>query len=116
MYQLGVLAASQDNLDNALLWFERALGVDGNFGQAYLRRGQVLVRKGDIGPAISSLDRACRSMPSNFEAHYNLGLLLAGNGNPVDALPRIERALSIEPDWPGLRAEVERIRELTKDI
>jgi len=119
MYQLGVLAASQGNLDNALLWFERALGVDGKFGLAYLQRGKVLVQKGslpEIRRAIDSLDRACRLMPGNFEAHYNLAVLLVQDENLVDALPRLERALEIEPDWPGLRAEVERIRELTKDI
>ena len=118
MYQLGVLAASQGNLDNALLWFERALAADGNFGQAYLQRGKVLAQKGtlpEIGRAVDSLDRACRLMPGDFESHYNLGVLLVQGDNPVDALPRLERALEIEPDWPGLRAEVERIRELTKD-
>ena len=119
MYQLGVLAASQGKLDNALLWFERALSVDGKFGQAYLQRGKLLAQRStlpEIGRAIDSLDRACRLMPGNFEAHYNLGVLLARNDNPVAALPRLERALAIEPDWPGLRAEVERIRELTKDM
>ena len=116
MYQLGVLAASQDNLDNALLWFERALTIDGEFGQAYLQRGKVLARKGEIGGAIVSLDRACRLMPGDFEAHYNLGVLLVQSDSPTDALPRLERALEIEPNWPGLRDEVERIRELTKDI
>ena len=116
MYHLGVVSDRTGNTDTAILWFERALAIDGKYGEAHLGRGKALVKKGTaeaIEKAILAFDQACRAMPGDFESHYNLGVLLLQTGNPQDALPRLERALQIRPNGefaPRLRQEIERIR------
>jgi Flp pilus assembly protein TadD len=117
MLQLGRVSAMDGRRDTARSWFERALQLDGEFGPAYLELGKLHLLEGTppaLQEAVLALDRACRLMPSDFEAHYDLGVVLVRLGAPADALPRLERALALDPEHPladQLRTEIERLRE-----
>jgi len=116
MLQLGRFSALDGQPDTARSWFERALQRDGNFGPAHLELGKLYLLEGTpaaLQEALLALDRACRLMPDDFEAHYNLGVVLARLGASADALPRLERALALYPEHPlapQIEAEIARLR------
>jgi len=104
MIQLGLVHARARRFDKALPWFERALQLDLDNGNAYLQRGKVQMALFDVQKAAASLHEACNLLPESFEAHYNLGALLANLGAHADALVYLELALELEPAGPNAGA------------
>ena len=49
--------------------------------------------------AIGKYEEAIQAQPKLAEAHYNLGLTLAGEGSPAAAIGHYQRAIEIKPDY-----------------
>jgi tetratricopeptide (TPR) repeat protein len=47
--------------------------------------------------AVGLYERALKLAPDSAEAHYNLGIILAGQKRLVDALPHLQRAAELSP-------------------
>ncbi len=56
---------------------------------------QVKYWKGNI----SLFQHALQVNPASYMAHYNLGLTMAGKGNPAAAIKHYQRAIEIKPDY-----------------
>jgi tetratricopeptide (TPR) repeat protein len=71
--------AQQEKYEDALLQFQKALQKDGNYGEAYLRYGQLLVRMNRTAEAFQPLTRAVQFLPASDEAKIELGrMAIAG--------------------------------------
>jgi tetratricopeptide (TPR) repeat protein len=113
LYLLGVLAGREGRTEKALAFFEDALRIDGTNGPAHLMRAKVLLQLDRRFDAAQAFADACERMPGDFEAHYNLGVLLLQSGDQDGALPYLERALAIDPSGPyaeRLRQEIDAVR------
>jgi tetratricopeptide (TPR) repeat protein len=68
--------------------------VDDTLGWVYYKR-----KLSDM--AISSFKQSLAADPNNAVYHYHLGLAYAQNGNRTQARETLEKALKIQPDFPG---------------
>ncbi len=64
---MGVIVAIGGHPDSALQAFDRALGIDPNYGPAFLYRGQVLYAKQDVAGAIKAWEKFLTLSPSPEE-------------------------------------------------
>ncbi len=87
MALLGNLAALGSNQTGALEWYDRALAIAPTYGAVHLHRGMVLAQMERKSEAVKALMRACELLPQNFEAHFNLMVLLLASDKPESAIP-----------------------------
>jgi tetratricopeptide (TPR) repeat protein len=68
--------------------------VDDTLGWVYFKRGMTTM-------AIPPLERSVKAAPDVAMYHYHLGLAYAKAGRQQDARRALERALKLQPDFPG---------------
>ncbi|MEX0742323.1 MAG: tetratricopeptide repeat protein, partial [Phycisphaeraceae bacterium] len=86
------------NLDQALLWFHRALEEDTRQLEAHVGIGDIYQVRGDYAAAAGRYETARRIDPTDYHATYNLGLMYHLLNRVRDAVGMYLSALSIEPD------------------
>ena len=94
---LGRAAASRDELDAAIEYFQEALRVKPDFVEPHTPLGIVLGRKGRHDEAEHHFRLAIAGKPGFAEAHYNLGITLAQQGRADEAIASYRRALQLDP-------------------
>ena len=90
-------------------YFKRAMAfapTDGKVRQLY---GLYLYKTGNIEAAITKFNEALTLTPDSAEAHYNLGLMLAKNGQYDQAREHAEQAYNLGYQLPGLRNKLKRV-------
>jgi tetratricopeptide (TPR) repeat protein len=120
-------AADLDRGDeaDALAWLDRAIEKKPDHGPALYLKAVVLLKRGDATGAEAMLRKACDAMPGSFDAHMQLGRLLAKASRGAEALPYLERAFEIarkaSQGMPGgeqalanLREEIEKLKTGSK--
>jgi len=79
--------------------------------RACLSLGRTLADAGRTAEAIAEYEAAIRAQPSFFQAHFNLGLLLAGvPGRRSEAIGHFAAVLQTKPDFEPARTMIERLR------
>jgi len=94
---LGSIAANREELAQALVWFDQAIELAPSYGAAHLQRGLVLLKLERRMDAAKALVRACEILPENFEAHFNLMVLLLASDQPDNAIPYFFAAYRVRP-------------------
>ena len=96
---LGNLIAKDPNrLEEADTLYKRAISMRSDYIQAYINRGDVLIKMGRHQEASDVYAKALTFEPDNPDLHYNLGVVHIEMGKPLEALAHFDRALSIDPD------------------
>ena len=97
---LGILAAREERIDEAIQDFERALQIDpnnvialGNLGSAYRQDKRWTDAK-------SVLERALQLSPGDPSANYSLGMVFAHLNDTEHAYEYLQKALASRPDYP----------------
>ena len=95
---------SQESIDRAIVFFERAVAVDPGYARAHMLLGAALDLKGDYlttpelsERALVSLDRALALGADSAEVWRYRGSALLTLGRDVEALDAFERALALNP-------------------
>ncbi len=57
----------------------------------------------DYNGALNLLSRAIAADPNNAQAYFERGMVLLNLGQDADAVPDFDRALAIDPEFPGAR-------------
>jgi len=83
--------------ETALNYSELAVAMEPADVQVLFLHGTVLSHVGDIGTALTVLNRVLILSPNHAEAAYNAGVLLDETGNHVDAEKVFRRAIAIDP-------------------
>ena len=110
-------AADLDRGDeaDALAWLDRALEKKADHGPALYLKAVVLQKRGDATGAEALLRKACDAMPGSFDAHMQLGRLLAKASRKAEALPFLDRALDIArhaaQSMPGGKQALDHLRD-----
>ena len=95
----------------ALEQADRALTLREDLITARIYQGLARESLGDLGGARESLEQARRLDPARADTHNNLGSVYFQLGLYDQATEAFERALAIQPDFPGARANLDAVRE-----
>ena len=69
-----------------------------------MQRARQLADDGLFEPAVDALERVLKRDPNNLAALIDLASAQAGLGRLDDAVETVERALALDPDYPGCRS------------
>ncbi len=95
---LAVLVARNDSrLEEADTLYRQAISMRGDYAQAYINRGDVLVRMNRSQEAVQVYRDALGFAADNPDLLYNLGAVLAGLNEPNEALQYWDLALKHNP-------------------
>jgi tetratricopeptide (TPR) repeat protein len=89
-YVLGELARQQQEWDEAILHFERAIQLDASFADAFLGLGYSLKALGRYAEAVGPLESAVKLQPENPTAHYQLSIAYGKTGQKEEAKREME--------------------------
>lgn len=85
-------------MDEALVFYRKALARDPHFPEAELNLGMALVKQGDVDAAMTHYERALVLEPGLSEAHLMLGQAQLSRGQLAQALSSLRRAVELQPD------------------
>ena len=123
----GWLYMKLEQLDGALLHYDRALELDPTHTRTYYLRGRVHRGRGDLLAALADYERALSGQGleahEQAEIHARRGFLLRDLGRHDEALAALSAAIRLDPDEPthyGVRgtlySRVKRYREALADF
>lgn len=96
-FQLGNIAQSKGNMEEALAHYERALELVPGSPEALANIAGVLTEKGLTDSAEALLKQALKTAPRSKEAVLNLAVIYSSRGQDDEALELFQRALELDP-------------------
>jgi len=96
------LSAAQLGLgkfDEAAVSAQRAIGIDGANGEAWLNKGNALQALRRYGEALADFDRALALNPDSAQAWSNKGVALGSLKRFDEALAHYDHAVALNPDY-----------------
>ncbi len=96
-FSVGYLHSQEEELEKAILAFDRAIYLKPDYVEAYSSRG---VSKGELSQyeiAILDLDKAIILDPDDAEAYYNLGIVYFKCGSYYSACGDFDKAIRLKP-------------------
>jgi tetratricopeptide (TPR) repeat protein len=96
---LGNALLKMNNVDKAIIHFQKALQIKPDYAEAHYNFGNALLKKGGVDEAIDHFQRALQIKPDYADAHNNLGTALFKKGNVDEAMVHYQKALQIKPDY-----------------
>jgi len=108
---------TQESLDRAIVFFERAVALDPAYARAHMHLGAAFAWKGGylgvpelIERGVSSLERALALRPDSGEAWRHRGSALVDLGRDDEAIAAFERALVANPTEAAAYAGLGRVQ------
>ena len=95
-FKLGELYHQQGEIDQAVVYFKRALVVDPGLANRFISQGQQAFEAGNYQAAIEPLNTHLLLFPEDIKAVYLLGQSYEANGNTDAALTFYERTLALD--------------------
>ena len=92
---------SQGHSDEAVAWAERARELD-PLGTAGTSIGDILFQTRHYDEAIRAMQAVVGVRPDDASAYWYLGLALVANDQPGEAIPVLQKALSVSERSPGV--------------
>ena len=92
---LGASLRAAGRLDEAVVAYRKALALKPDFASASYNLANALLEQGQAGPSVDQYRRALQST-NTVEAHNNLGIALAANGDSAGALSEFRAALALD--------------------
>lgn len=93
-----LMAKDPARLQEADALYRQAISMRTDYVQAYINRGDVLIKLGKPEEALQVYEKALSFEPDNADLHYNLGVVYIELGHPQRALNRFSQALAADPD------------------
>jgi Flp pilus assembly protein TadD len=103
MSNLGAVLAERGRVEDATVWYGRAIATDGAFAPAHNNLGAAFARQDRNEEAEALHRRALALKPDFADAHYNLGVVLQGQGRYAEALASYRKAVELKPDTVDAR-------------
>lgn len=99
---LGWAMSEAGQLDDAVMWYQKARELDPNYPTLAANLGGLLMQLGRADAALPYLQEAVRAEPQNVEAHNALAGVLIGNDRLDEALEHVQTAVRLRPDSADL--------------
>jgi tetratricopeptide (TPR) repeat protein len=107
----GVMQLRRKAYTAAVQDFDRAVGLVGGLGEAYVNRGSAKVGLGQYDDALVDLDRGLKLGAREPEkAWYNKALAYEAKGDPKAAYAAYRKASELRPDWDLPKAQLARFK------
>jgi eukaryotic-like serine/threonine-protein kinase len=113
---VNLVAESQESLDRAIAFFERAIALDPGYARAHVQLGAALDSKGDYlgmpeisARALVTLEQGIALRPDDADAWRRKGGALITLGRAEEALAAFELSLSLDPTLDGSHAGIGRV-------
>jgi tetratricopeptide (TPR) repeat protein len=103
------LAARQ--LADSVQTFTRIIELKPDFAEGWNKRATALFLAGDLEASLRDCDEVLKRNPSHFGVLSGYGLIHARLGHPEQALAFFERALALNPNMEGVRANIEALKQ-----
>jgi len=95
---LGVALVQKGQVDEAIVYYQKALEIKPDYAEAHSNLGTALLQKGQVDEAIAHCEKALEIEPDFADAHGNLGNALLQKGQVDGAIAQYQKALEIKPD------------------
>ena len=93
-----LIAKNSSRLEEADLLYRQAISMRSDYTQAYINRGDILLKLNRTKEAQEVYERALFYDNTNADVYYNLGVVLLEQGRTSQALAYLNKALEFEPD------------------
>jgi tetratricopeptide (TPR) repeat protein len=97
-YDRGAQALKANDPDLAISCMNEAIRLDPNYSDAYLKRGQAYVAKGDFAKAVGDCSEAIRLNPKNARAYWVRGIVYVIQGKHQAGADDAAKAKEIDPE------------------
>ena len=92
LLQQGIYAEeTEGNLDKAMQFYEKAIGINPKDQNAYYNMGNAYYDKGNLDRAIQSYEKVVELNPKYSDAYFNLGVAYDTAGNSGKAIEEYEK-------------------------
>jgi len=112
-HQLALLAHGQNQSKLAIQYLEAAVAIACDRGEYHRNLCEIYRRAGEVSKAIVAGKRACKLMPNDVHAHYNLAVACFDARDYSVAAKHYEKALSLDPQhvesWNNLGSTREKL-------
>jgi len=95
---LGAALMAEGDIEGAQRNFEAALRINPEHREARMNLGFIMVQNGEVEEGLSLLRTVLEAWPT-AKAHYNFGTALVETGNYADAVPYLQVAVKLRPDF-----------------
>ncbi|CAL8141337.1 unnamed protein product [Orchesella dallaii] len=93
-----LIARNETRLEEADRLYRQAISMRADYTQAYINRGDILLKMNRTKEAQEVYERALFYDSSNPDIYYNLGVVYLEQGKPSQALAYLDKALDFEPE------------------
>jgi tetratricopeptide (TPR) repeat protein len=100
---LGLVLRDQEQLDDAIGYYQRALELKPDYAEAYSNLASALTEQGKLNEAVEYCCRARDLKPGFAQTHNNLGAALWEQGKQDESVASYRRALELNPDYADAR-------------
>jgi len=110
-----ILAHEKKDYENALLNYEKALTLNPNLPQVYVKIGNICLELSALRDALFYYEKAIALDPNNFVAYANIASVFKTNNQLKEAQEYYEKALEINPNYVTALYNLSHIYLLKKD-
>jgi tetratricopeptide (TPR) repeat protein len=111
LMEQGVARLNEGDDDAALELFDRIVGLAPGFAEGWNKRATTLYTMGRFDRSIQDIDKVLALEPRHFGALSGLGLCNIRLGNDKAALAAFQRAAALDPNLPGVQANIEALKK-----
>lgn len=97
---LGFILCAENRIADGRTAFERAVNLDGSFGNGWLGLGLTRIRQGDLEGGRADIQTAATVEPTTSIFHSYLGKAMSRDGRRVEAAKDLELARRLDPADP----------------
>jgi len=107
----GVVAMQSGEFEEALGAFDRVVDAAPNFAEGWNKRATLYYLMEDYRRSMLDIERTLSLEPRHFGALSGIGLIYMAIEDDEKALAAFEKALEVNPHMPGVRQNIETVRE-----
>jgi tetratricopeptide (TPR) repeat protein len=111
-HYLALALHDQNKLDEAEIFYKRALDIDSNSPSAHYGFGNLLYDQNKPEEAITAYRQAIRLKPDYTKAHRRIGDVFYQQGQLAQALTYYQRFLDLDPESPQAARVIQRINQI----
>jgi tetratricopeptide (TPR) repeat protein len=107
MNSMGMLLMRENKIDDAIVYYQKALSLDPGYAEARVHYADALMAQGHTDRALAEYLEAAARRPDNVEAQFkSANLLLTWQKRPDLAIPHYFAAVISDPNRPDVRTNL----------
>ena len=113
--QAGIDAMNRRALDEAVNIFTEVIAMAPDFAEGYNKRATVYYMQERYDESLEDCEKTLALNPIHFGALSGSGLVYLGLRNPIKALEFFKRAITVNPNMPSVKQNIEDLTRYLRD-